>query len=152
MRKYEFRGKEKDNEKWVYGSLIITDDSINNPFQSTPAKKKYQICQYDAGDWNLGGWSYYDIYPETVGQFTGLKDDSKEKVKLYDKDIISDANGFKKVICWEEEKARFCLKNIIALKYENTQYINQGMSQEYINELGFVKVGNVFDNPELLNK
>lgn len=145
MREYEFRGQDKDNN-WVHGDLIHGVSYKKDNLYILPLQRQLAYIP------NCDALDGVQVKNETVGQYIGLKDASKEKVKLYDKDIISDANGFKKVIYWEEEKSRFCLKNIIALKYEGTQYINQGVSQEYIDELGFVKVGNIFDNHELLNK
>ena len=69
MRQIIFRGKKKRNNEWVEGSLVMVSDgeSLN----------RYPCIvvsyNHDTFDW-------YEVIPETVGQFTGLTDKNGNKI------------------------------------------------------------------------
>lgn len=87
MREIKFRAKGLIDDNWHYGSYVYTNDDRNNPFASGPFKEKHHIIQYYPGDWNLGGWEPIEINPNTLGQFTSLKD--KNGKEIYEGDIIA---------------------------------------------------------------
>ena len=62
MREIKFRGQRLHNEEWVYGYY-------NKAL--TPAKYGDILTQHRI---NLTGIENYFVIPETVGQYTGLKD------------------------------------------------------------------------------
>lgn len=122
MREILFRGKRVDNNEMIYGYLYRISEKLN-PFIMLI---------------NSGGESH-EVFPETVGQYTGLTD--KNGVKIFEGDIVSiskeDERG---VVRWEDSDATYvigCDDNIDLSFLENFL----GIDVEVI--------GSIHDNPEL---
>ena len=144
IREILFKAKRKDNGEWVYGSLIIAEGSVVYIIRS---KSKAFIPK---GESIICSAECYEINPETLCQYTGLTD--KNGRKIWENDIAEcnkrkEECGLYKVI-WRKEYADFGVVPIsntcigrypIGFSYEKT-----------LHGRDYKKVGNIFDNPELL--
>lgn len=131
MRDIEFRGK-RSNGEWVYGYLVV-------------ANGKYYILP-DAADFSYGDngnririGCFVEVDPNTVGQYTGLKD--KNGVKIYENDIIS--------FNFDE------INRIGIIKYSlgtfNVSFPKKfSYGSSSVNNYDGEIIGNIHDNPELL--
>jgi hypothetical protein len=75
MREYLFHGKREDNGEWVEGNLTVwSDGSASIDPVSTPSSPLYAV------------------YPESVGQYTGMNEfvltDESRNAKLFEGDIV----------------------------------------------------------------
>ena len=125
MRTIKFRGKRLDNGEWVYGELCTPRlfDSKRGYFgEDVPCI----FC--DEGN--------VPIIPESVGQFTGLRD--KNGKEIYEGDIVrySEAN---------DEIAIRQVHFIDGAFSPLTEIICMGGAECEV-------IGNAHDNPELLNE
>ena len=74
MHEVKFRGQRVDNKGWVYGYLFI-------PQQTRSA---YIITETADGMKFTGEPTWFEVIPETVGQYTEFKD--RNKRDIYEKD------------------------------------------------------------------
>lgn len=132
MREIKFRGKRKSDGKWLYGSLLISCFNDNK-------NSKYYITSF------LGNYTFeYEVIPETIGQYTGLKE--YKGVETYDGDILKRLDEsiykviFKKgIYIGELATVKNCL---LKDKYP---LLHQIIS---ISEV----IGDIYSNPELLTQ
>lgn len=131
----EFRGKRTDNGEWVYGNLVR---GCNEQYAYIVEFGNKELCR-----------NYVDINPETVGQYTGLKD--KNGTKIFDGDIVLVPYVDPIFKCaWDDTSLseRAIVRYVDGMFY--VEYIESGDKFTLSVMKGHMKiVGNIYDNPEL---
>lgn len=124
MREIKFRGKTSEGE-WVYGSPLIPEFEEYTAITECPTHH---------------GMVTYEIEPETLGQYTGMKD--KHGVEIYEGDVISYVKGYKrdKNGDWVDDKETFVIEFDDGV-FSNHSLFSVSESVEII--------GNIHDNPQL---
>lgn len=134
-REIKFRGKSTfNNQDWVYGSFALVDD--------TPSIISESMSWEDGSEMILNDWSY--IHKETLCQFTGLYD--KNGKDIYEGDIIQlqgRENKYNCLVDWNINLGAWCIS--IEDKYVGVKPLG-----EWLCEDKFEVIGNIYDNPELL--
>ena len=135
MREILFRGKRVDNGKWVYGSLF---DGFQQRYISPSA---IAMCTFD-GALCLGG--FVEVYPESIGQYTGLTD--KNGKRIFEGDILRRAYHPNEDMIVEWHDGRFVFyRRIYPKDYGHESLV---CCQQNVDRLSII--GNIHDNPELL--
>lgn len=142
MRDYKFRGKRIDNGKWVTGWFYF--------FEGAYIRYCHDTCHFDEGPQNA--YTDYEVIPETVGQFTGLKD--KTGKEIYEGDILRSFSF--SVPSYEVFYHKGCYR--LRYKLKSSEWYDWGplFRMEEIQWEGRLPlcpdvIGNIHDNPELLN-
>ena len=78
-----------------------------------------------------------EVAPETVGQYTGVTD--KNGVKIFEGDILSTPK-WKGVVTWGDGYGGYCVQH----------GINRPAIDIVMNEFDVEVIGNIYDNPELM--
>ena len=124
--RYLFRAKRIDNGEWVEGGFCKSSDGRT----------------YMVGVSKRGYIDGLEVIPETICQCTGLKD--KNGKLIWENDVVRycDCTVENYVIAWESDKACF----------EYQQYGCSIMNFDELSEVEVEVIGNIFDNPELINE
>ncbi len=129
--RYLFRGKRIDNGEWVEGYLSY-------PFCTKKGNESYYFYAKDS----LGFFCRCVVDASTICQCTGLKD--KNGKLIWENDVVSYCDCTKEdyVIAWEQNKACF----------EYQEYSCSMMNFDELSGCEVEVIGNIFDNPELLEE
>lgn len=127
MREYLFRGKGNGTDEcmgWVKGSYVpytwVDGKRSDEPLIITPEGKMYNVC------------------PESIGQYTGVKDGNG--LEIFEGDFVTDQEDFEVgVVIWDNIESTYCI---------NTSDTTYGINSFFDNELEVI--GNAFDDPELI--
>lgn len=128
MREFLFRGKILGLTDWSYG------------YYAKSGENNFILLDTDNED------NYSIVDPETVGQYTGLKD--KNGKRIFEGDIVQwkdeNFNNYTSVVEWCGEKWNYPAFDLAKHDYEcnGLQYVHEDCIIEVI--------GTIYDNPELL--
>lgn len=148
--RFLFRGKRIDNGEWVKGNLIQSCDATDGwETIIIPVKNSNMFTKHIGhGYGNLGFENWYRVDPSTICQCTGLRD--KNGKLIWENDIVgfwdtySTESGLAEADCigkvvWDDETLSFQVTNRLSAE-----------SYEVLDECSVI--GNIFDNPELLEE
>ncbi|EAG3109644.1 hypothetical protein B6K91_11730 [Listeria monocytogenes] len=122
MREIEFRG-QNINGHWAHGNLAIIKEKLD----------RAEIGTYISN--SAGAPFAYQVRPETIGQYTGLKDKNGKKI-------------FEGDICWDEYGECYGV-----VKFEDAKflYLWENIAEDLWEVADSIEIyGNIHENPELL--
>lgn len=139
-REIFFRGKSIGTGKWLYGYLFnygLTAPS-NVPCISVCVPKSWKEA-----------YNLYTVHPDTIGQYTGLKD--KAGKKIFEGDILEYIGKredninkvYRRKVVFHEGMFALLSKELQAYSALNYHCMKDGRSAWRV-------IGNIHDNPELI--
>ena len=146
--RYLYRAKRIDNGEWVIGSLVLSDDADEEYKAIIIPSVNSNMFTRESYNEDLGFENWYKVDPSTICQCIGLKD--KNGKLIWENDVVgfwdtySTENGQAEMDCigkvvWDDETISFQVTNRLSAE-----------SYEVLDECGVI--GNIFDNPELINE
>ena len=145
MRKILFRGKRLDNGEWIQGFLALLGDDYYiapdiNAYTSMGGRGKGRCMLFG---------HYYQVLPETVGQFTGLID--KNGKKIFEGDNIKIVPDYDYSDDYSISKV-YSYNGILCVDYHGDDFDSTalGFLEDYLPDGDFEVIGNIHDNSELL--
>ena len=130
MREIKFSGKRVDNGEWVEGNFV----------KDPTGQCRIYWQPFDEANSN----TYHRVTPETVSQYVGLKD--KNGKEIFENDIIKSSNNIIGQVYFDEINLQYLHKN----KDGGFRFYNGQIEDEMPIYREYEVIGDIFDNPELL--
>ena len=140
-REILFKGKRKDTKEWVFGHLMQGADIT----LIIPKGKEFFYDELEKFAFDM---TAYEVIPETVGQYTGIKD--KNGKKIFEGDIIKVTNDYGIIEVLDSDTGIGVVEF-----YDGYWYIAEQVNNS-LYEIGrcyYIEIiGNIHDTPELLEE
>lgn len=149
-REIKFRGKRIDNGEWVYGNLI-------NKIKPTEKEPTFWCSLIQDG-----ALTATEVDPETVGQLTGLLD--RNGKEIYEGDVIK-GKSYLYGHQLKPDGKQFDYKGVVEFQTQcdvglcwvvsdgsGSWNLNKTVHRNEIDYCTGVIIGNIFDDPELINE
>ena len=127
MREIKFRGIDNITKKFIYSNGYYFD------------KFNYWFLNPDSENHAIAYAESHIVLPETIGEFTGLKD--KNGKDVYEGDKVKHEDGTIMTVCWNDKTAGF------VVEYD---YMGETISDYISLATNGIIIGNKFENKELL--
>ena len=127
MRDILFRGKRTDNGEWIYGDLVHANHRL------TGARIFEIWTPMPDGETDPNELEYGKVDPATIGQYTGLTD--KNGKMIFEGDVVATVAG-------KPHEVMFA----------DGEFFMDGTAIPFKWAVKFSVIGNIYDNPELLEE
>lgn len=146
MRETEYRGKSIETKKWIYGGFHKWEKRQVCPMGDSLKEDdvSYVITINSFADWNMPrNMQAVEVMPDTVGQYIGRSD--KNKKKIYEGDILlTDCWHTLLIVYFDEDYLQFRVREVVSSRENSIDYYDNN------NNVKIEVVGNIYDNPEML--
>lgn len=135
-REILFRGFNEKNNKWLHGYFFVN-------------RGKHFVVEDEIQTDPLANWTDFVVNPDTIGQYTGLKD--KDGNKIFEGDILEYIGKrednmnkvYRRKVVFRKGMFALLSKELQTYSALNYHYMKDGRSVWRV-------IGNIHDNPELI--
>ena len=138
MREIKFRAKRVDKEEFAFGDLLTGIGFNKGRFFILPRLTYYPSdCHF---------FDRYEVKPETIGQYTGLKD--KKGKEIYEGDIVESISGKVGYVIFLRQEMGY----VVVWDNCDTRLGHRNREGGYECDGSIEVIGNIHDDLELLRK
>lgn len=151
-REIKFRGQKVSNNEFIIGNLVVPDKLLSGVYIAPEITYADLYPGFEQGEdlneykkWGCAIGHFYEVKPETIGQFTGLHD--KNGKEVFEGDILKSESWGKNSKC----KNPYHVVEYIGHRFVASGYNgDMKVSPDLDVKRDFEIIGNIFSNPELI--